>query len=260
MRRSALTLVAHGSPGNPSADATIHDHAQVLARCTPFDRVTVAFHCKQPSVATALRRLSTFDVTVVPFMTSEGYFTTKVLPRERSKDIAVTPRQVGVTPPVGTHPQIVSLVARRVRHQIQRFNLNPSATSLAVIGHGTRCHERSRQATLDLATALHRKGVCSEVFPAFLQGEPHVRTITDPAREPDIIVVPFMMTCGRHVTRDIPEDLGLTSSPLPGAVAFGRVKTRFVVCDAPIGTDPGIVEIVADLARRHGAAALGEVA
>jgi sirohydrochlorin cobaltochelatase len=260
MSHSALILAAHGSRDDPSADVAVYRHAEVLAGCTPFDRVTVAFHCKEPSMASVLRRLTAFDVTVVPFMTSEGYFTTRVLPHELSKSRWMTHRLTLLTPPVGTHLGIASIVARRVRHQLQRFNLCPSSTSLAIVGHGTRRCEQSRLATVDLAATLHRERVCREAFPAFLEEGPDVRTITNRAQKAAIVVVPFMMACGRHVTRDIPEALGLMCSTLPGVVACGKLKNRFVVCDAPIGVDPGIVEIVADLVRAPEVRAFGEVA
>lgn len=61
-----------------------------------------------------------------------------------------------------------------------------------------------------------------------------------------------------HGSRDTPfadaaiyDHAVVLSSPTPD---------RFVLYDTPIGTDPGIVQIVADLAQPVGTPALGEVA
>ncbi|MGD2110053.1 MAG: CbiX/SirB N-terminal domain-containing protein, partial [Phycisphaerae bacterium] len=251
MTPSALLLTAHGSRDSFAADAALYRHAEVLAACTAFDRVLVAFHSKDPSIARVLSGLRSYDVTVVPFMTSEGHFTDVVLPRALSQDSSSLPRRVRVTPPVGTHRGLATLVARRVRHQMQRFHLDAADTSLAIAGHGTPRHRRSREATDDLAATLARAGLCREVTACFLDEEPGVRSIADRAIGTALLVVPFLMTNGRHALRDIPEAVGAPPSPLPNVVAFGRANDRFLVCDTPIGTDPGMVDILADLCHGH---------
>jgi hypothetical protein len=43
--------------------------------------------------------------------------------------------------------------------------------------------------------------------------------------------------------------VGLETSDHTATPFAGRVGDRFIVCDAPVGTDPGIIEILGALAR-----------
>ena len=260
MTPSALILTAHGSRDSFAADAAIYRHTDVLSGCTPFDRVTVAFHSKGPSIADVLSALRAFNITIVPFMTSGGYFTKVVLQRELAQSWRHTARQVCVTSPVGTHPGIIPLVRRRVEYQLSRLRLDGGKTSLAIVGHGTSRHRQSRQATEDLVARLRHERVCSEAFPVFLEDKPNVSSVPHRAKERNIIVIPFLMSCGQHTMQDIPDALGVEPSSRPGLPVLARTKGRLILCDTPVGTDPGIVEIVAELASPPCTTPLEEVA
>lgn len=279
MSRRALILAAHGSRAMPSTNRLVRECSDRFRGMGLFDEVTAAFHRGEPVFADVLDHLSADEVTVVPLMSSEGYFSQIVLPRELKRNARYAEVCVHQTRPVGIHPGIVPLLARRVRNRMEEHNLQPGCTTLAIVGHGSGRHGRSRVATIRLVDALRRLDLCRQVLPAFLDEDPGVTTIHDRATQANIVVVPFLISRGPHATQDIPEAVGLTASvddpvecsrlyeyacvsagrhgqastPTCAGVPHnaGRVGGRFIVCDAPVGTDPGISEIVADLAWRE---------
>jgi len=247
MSRTALVLAAHGSRLHSTVNAEVRRCATRLAASADFNEVAVAFHQGTPSFAEVLDSLDADDVTVVPFMTSEGYYSRVVLPRELAKNPRFAEKSVRITPPVGTHPAIVDLVARRVRDRRAENDLAASATSVAVVGHGTERHRASRMATLDLCDALRRRGLAAEVLPAFLDEAPGVNTILTRAAAANVVVVPFLIGAGPHATRDIPGALGIGRRDAVSLPVVGSVGDRRVVCDAPVGGDPGIIDILGAL-------------
>ncbi|MCH7808311.1 MAG: hypothetical protein IIB60_03720 [Planctomycetes bacterium] len=248
MSKSALVLAAHGSSSERCVNHQLEQHGVELAKRGPFDEVVTAFHRGEPTFATVLDGLSADDVTVVPVMASNGYFCDSVLPRELAKNQRYANLSVHTTAPVGTHPRMASLVAGRVAHLLQTYNLAADATTLAIIGHGTKRHGRSRQAVDDLVRALSNGRLCAEVIAAFLDEAPSVETIHDRAAGPNTVVVPFLIGGGVHAMQDVPNRLSLPTFDGASLPRTGSVRGRFIVYDAPIGSDPGILEIIADLA------------
>ncbi len=264
MSGSALIIAAHGSRRTPGANQMVADYAHRLAERGWFDEVTPAFHDGEPCFSEVLDRLSADDVTVVPMMTSDGYFTNELLPRGLSRNKRASRIRLRQTKPVGLHPAVVKLVADRIDTLRSRCQLDRVCVS--IVGHGTPRHGRSRFATIRLADALRAAHVAREVLPTFLDEEPNVDSLRSRTARVDLIVVPFLMTNGPHATHDIPRALGLTGtdqrvgfdpsvgSNQPVGLEFskppfaGWVDCRRVVCDAAIGTDVRIVELIAELA------------
>ncbi|MBI4718111.1 MAG: hydroxymethylbilane synthase [Planctomycetes bacterium] len=262
MSGHALILAAHGSRVEPAVNAGIRAWAEELAARLPFDTVTAAFHHGDPPFAEALDRLPVERFTVVPVMTSEGYFCDTLLPRELAKNRRFPRVQVRRTGPAGTHGRMLDVIARRVVDLLGRFQLEASATTLALVGHGTERHRRSRAATVNLAAALATRQVCGEVLAAFLDEEPYAETVPERATRSTIVVVPFLIGAGRHALADTPARMGLVPAKDATFPLEGVVGGRRLVCDTAVGSLPGIVDIIADLAeegresagRRAGAA------
>lgn len=248
MTRTALVLAAHGSNVHRAVNAEVHRCAERLARLGRFDEVAAAFHQGAPTFAQVLDVIDAVDVTVVPFMTSEGYYSRVVLPRELARNQRYPQVTVRVTGPVGTHPAIADLVERRIHARLVENTLDPSAVTVAIVGHGTSRHEESRLATLRLCDALRRRRLAAEVLPAFLDESPSVETILTRAASANVVVVPFLIGAGPHATRDIPGVLGIGSPEAASLPVAGAVGKRRVVCDAPVGSDPGIIDMLTALA------------
>ncbi len=271
MSGTALVIAAHGSLVEPAVNAQVRSLAEQAAARFAFDEVTPAFHHGHPTYAEVLDALVADEVLVIPLMTSEGYYSRLVLPRELARNRRFSEVRLGITSPVGTHHRMIALVASRVQRLIDGNNLPAARTSLAIVGHGTERNAASRSATIQLADALRRLKLCGEVLYAFLDEDPLVETIWDRAVGAALVVIPFLIARGPHAVSDIPERLGLgvpnserqrrvgadcqrrgerraTSSIRQSAIDNRQLGHRIII-ESPIGADPGIVDIVLDLAR-----------
>jgi len=256
MSRTALILAAHGSDADPDANARLCEFAARIARRGLFDEVATAFHRGEPKFSTILDQLDANEVTVVPVMTSDGYYNDVVLPRELAKNRRYAQLRLQQTAPLGTHPGIVSLVMQRVLTLTREHNLAVEDTCVALVGHGTPRHPRSRLATNQLAEAFQEMEPFCEVLCAFLDEPPGVESIVGRTTKAAIIVFPFLISGGPHATVDIPSRLGLQTTQGATPPFHSCVGDRFVVCDAAIGTHPEIVDIIVALATSawHGQA------
>jgi len=254
MRRSALVLAAHGSRVDPRTNQALAELAERVAARRLFDEVAVAFHQGNPTFAEVLDELSSEETVVVPVMTSAGHYCDEVLPRELAKNRRFAQVQVRQTPPVGLHRGLPDLVDSRARNLAAGHRLDPARTALAVVGHGTARNAKSRLAAEALADSLSAGGVWGQVLIAFLDEEPGVETILPRATQANVLVMPFLVSGGPHVTVDIPTRLGidrLVISTLPAAM---NREGGTLVLDRAIGSDEGMLEIVLDLGMRGRAA------
>jgi len=246
-RLRSLVLAAHGSRRDPAANALVRRIAETLRARRLYHEVAVAFHQGEPGFNTVLDELEGDEVTVVPFLTSAGHYTEVVLPEALSRNSRFPELRLRVTPPVGTHGGIAPLVARRVTELMRERGIERASVSLALVGHGTRRHPESRSSTIQLADTLRRRRVAGEVLAAFIDDDPPLDALLQTAALPHLIVVPFLIGGGTHVSEDIPRLLGLDQS----GVGSQESGDRAVIVDQAIGTYPGLVEIIIDLARRH---------
>jgi uroporphyrin-III C-methyltransferase len=242
----ALVLAAHGSRRDPAANALVRRLAEAVRARRLFDEVAVAFHQGEPRFDTVLDELSVDEVTVVPLLTSAGHYADVVLPEALARNRRFAEIRLRQTPPVGTHSGIAPLVARRVTEVLRNEGIQRHSASLAIVGHGTPRHRESRTSALQLADTLRRRRVAGEVLTAFIDDDPPVSALLETVALSHVVVVPFLIGGGTHVAQDIPRILGLGE---PLATRDSRLAT--VQVDQPIGTYPGLVEIIIDLARRH---------
>ncbi len=240
----ALVLAAHGSRRDPAANALVRRYAEEIRRRRLFDEVAVAFHQGEPGFDTVLDELTAEEVTVVPFMTSAGHYSETVLPAALARNRRYSEIRLRQTPPLGTHPGIAALVARRVTQLLRNEGLTRDAVSLVLVGHGTPRHPESRTATLHLAEALELRRVAGQVLAGFIDDEPPVGQVLEQVRLAVALVVPFLIGGGTHALVDLPQTVGISggSSREPGSR---------VLLDEAVGSYPGLVELVIDLARRH---------
>jgi uroporphyrin-III C-methyltransferase len=237
----ALVLAAHGSRRDPRANALVRRLAEGVRSRRLFDEVAVAFHQGEPRFDGVLDELHADEVTVVPFLTSAGHYADVVLPEALVRNHRYADVRVRQTPPVGTHAGIASLVARRVTELLRQEEIPRQSASLVIVGHGTPRHRESRTSALQLAATLRLRRVAGEVLAAFMADDPPLDLVLGSAALPHVVVVPFLIGGGHHVTEDLPRLLGLKRE---------GVAPR-VILDQPVGAYPGLVEIIIDLARRH---------
>jgi uroporphyrin-III C-methyltransferase len=244
----ALVLAAHGSRRDPAANALVRRLAEAVRARRLFDEVAVAFHQGEPGVETVLDEVTADEVTVVPLLTSAGHYADVVLPEALARNRRFAELRLRQTPPVGTHSGIAPLVARRVTELLRNEGIPRHSASIAIVGHGTPRHRESRTSAVQLADTLRRRRVAGEVLAAFIDDDPPVSALLDTASLPHLVVVPFLVGGGAHVGEDIPWLLGLEKK---SGVEGRESGNRAVIVDQAIGTYPGLVEIIIDLARRH---------
>jgi uroporphyrin-III C-methyltransferase len=241
----ALVIAAHGSRRDPAANALVRRLAEAVRARRLFDEVAVAFHQGEPSFDTVLDELASEAVTVVPLLTSGGHYADVVLPQALARNRRFGELRLRQTPPVGTHPGIAPLVARRVTELLRNEGIDRHSASVAIVGHGTPRHRESRTSAIQLADTLRRRRVAGEVLAAFIDDDPPVSALLENATLPLVVVVPFLIGGGTHVVEDLPRILE------ESRVASRESRNRELMIDEPIGTYPGLVEIIIDLARRH---------
>jgi uroporphyrin-III C-methyltransferase len=242
----ALVLAAHGSRRDPAANALVRRLAEAVRARRLFDEVAVAFHQGDPRFDTVLDELSADEVTVVPLLTSAGHYADVVLPEALARNRRFAELRLRQTPPVGTHSGIAPLVARRVTELLRDEGIARHSASLAIVGHGTPRHRESRTSALQLADTLRRRRVAGEVLTAFLDDDPPVSALLEAATLAHLVVVPFLIGGGVHLGEDLPGLLSQDDSRLAT-----RDSRPTVTVDQAIGTYPGLVDIIIDLARRH---------
>ncbi len=247
--RTALILAAHGARWEQAANALVRAHAGRIERMKRFGEVAVAFHQGTPSFAEVLDQLSATDITVVPMMTSNGYYTEVVLPRELARNRRYAEVEIRLTPPIGTHPLMAKLVMARLSDLMREQRLDPEQTEVLIVGHGAADHPGSRRATEALVEELRTTNNFARVTGAFLDQHPSVTEAYETLKRENTIVVPFLIGLGQHASADIPQLLGM-DVPDPAKLPLRQwINDRLVVCDAAVGTYPGIADIVVDIAK-----------
>lgn len=247
---SALVLAAHGSAVGLAGHEVVDGYVDRLGELQYFDEVSAAFHLGEPSFAAVLDHLHAHRVIVVPLMTSRGYFSDVVLPKELARNRRWHEVDLTLTDPVGTHRDMASIVFHRVCNGIDRQGFDADATSVILVGHGTPRHTHSGESTMQLVTALKAKHPAWDVSAAFLDAVPALETALDNAQHDSVVVEPFLIADGLHAAHDIPRRLGMETPDGQSLPVTQRVGNRTVVCDSAVGTDPAILDLITDLAVR----------
>lgn len=245
MSRTAVLLAAHGSRRDPAANALVERYAATLRASRVADEVVVGFHHGPPGLTEALDSLQADRVVVLPLFTSEGYYVTDVLPAALNRARRAQHITLRQAPPLGIDSRLPGVVAARVQRAAQEHGLSLDRTSLLVVGHGTRRHPRSRDATLHLAGRLAQGGIAAEVHAAFLDDQPDVPTALAALSQESVLVVPFLIGGSFHVAADLPRLLGLGHNESVATTKGGRR----IVLDIPVGTYPEIGDLLEEIAR-----------
>lgn len=248
---SALLILAHGSSVSETSSRPTREMTERLREAGLFGEVACGFWKERPGLREALDGLVSPEVFIVPNFTVEGYFVRNVIPKELGLTGPVTRRADGqilrLCLPVGSHPRITEVLLHRAREAAPEVDFSRAA--LLVLGHGTPLDARSSQAVEAQVDALRAHGIFGEVHGAFMETPPKIgdwRSITNCR---DVIAVPFFIADGLHSDEDIPRLLGI-----PGGGTAGdrerrnphRIGDRELYYSRPVGTDPGMAEVILD--------------
>lgn len=271
---TTLLLIGHGSTVNDDSTASVRQQAAALRARGIFAEVREAFWKVAPFLRDALPQVATRRVIVAPFFVSEGWFTEEAIPEALglmsgkadgySRRQVLDGREVCYCRPVGTHPRMAEVILQRAREVVRRFPFprapREAETALLVVGHGTERNAASRRAVEAQAERIAALGLFREVRAVFMLEEPRVADFAGLVHARAVVVVPFFMSDGLHVTEDIPVLLGE-----PERVVKERLAQRLptwrnpterrgkLVWYAPsVGTETSLAEVILERAREVG--------
>lgn len=257
---TALLIVGHGSTVNPDSSAPTLAHAAAIRRRNVFVEVGCAFWKEEPSLRDAIFLFdpkSAREVYVVPNFISEGYFTQTVIPRELELNGRVTKRSTGQVwkycDPVGNHTSMTDLLLRRA-HDIAP-GVDPAATSLLIVAHGTDLNDHSAAAAKREAERIRAIQKYAVVLNVYMEEPPLVSDWRKLTQTQNVVVVPFFISDGLHSYEDIPVLLGIARNGKDsGHSVFDgnpyKIDNRVLFYANAIGTDPGIVDIIVEQAEK----------
>lgn len=233
-QRPGVILVAHGSARSAASAEPVMALAKSL-RDRGFPEVRSAFWKEEPFLHQALDLTRSGTVAVLPVFLSEGYFSSTVVPRELGLlygDNHIGERLVHLLPPLGVNAGLAEIVAARAQEKMPSDACTSEAL-LVVLGHGTQRDPASAGTVLDVCASLSREGRFARVAPAFIDQEPQLANVLQDAREPVILLVPFLVAAGWHGGTTVPRELDPDSQ---GA------RQRIVYTE-PVGTHPALVDL-----------------
>lgn len=244
----AVLLIGHGSARYPDAGRVLQGHARRLAAAGPFREVEVGLLNGAPPVAEALARLSAPVVRVVPFFMEDGYFARVAVPR------ALGPgggpwggplggaRRLVLCPPVGVHDGMATLIERRVRDGCSARGLDPAATAVLVVGHGSARAPGRALALHRHAATVAATGAFAKVTTACLEEAPFVPEALRGLCSCCVAVVGFFAGVGGHVRDDVP---GLIAAEQAARRSAGLGVHNF----GSVTDDPSMAGIILDQAQ-----------
>ena len=268
---AALVLIGHGTTLNPNSSAPVVQHAAELRRRRLFGAVREAFWKQEPNVVEVGGTLDFARIFYVPVFMSEGFFSEEVIPRALgfegtggsagARGKCSGDKALFYCKPVGTHESMTRVILDRAQEVVKQFPFprapKPKETTLIIAAHGTEQNEKSRMAAERQVNLIRGLDLYAGVQAVFLDEEPRIPSCFDVAQTRNMVVVPFFISDGLHVTEDIPVLLGE-----PERVVQQRLKTaqptwrnpsekkgKLVWYSGSVGTDPLMVEVILDRVR-----------
>jgi len=281
-------LLAHGTTLNCDSRVAVYQHAAELRRRGLFAEVQEAFWKQEPRAVDVLASISRRRIFIVPLFMSEGYFSEQVIPRVlgfagRSKaassaagDFSAPPgprrirrggEDVFYCQPVGTHPSMTTVVLARasevLRDSASSRVPEPGEITLFIAGHGTEKNGNSRVAIEHQAESVRDLGLYAGVHAIFMEEEPRIAHACGMASSSCIVVVPYFMGDGLHVSEDIPVLLGEAGEVVRRRLRAGQLawpnpsekNGKLVWYSGSVGAHAQVADVIVERVRE---AARGE--
>jgi len=122
-------------------------------------------------------------------------------------------------------------------------------TALVLVAHGSSKNSGSAEPAYGLAEAIRQTGQFAGVAVGFHQQEPRVSEIVGGLAWPRVFVVPLFVGEGYFTRRLLPQALGLAhDGPIDPPVTVRRGALTLTYC-APVGTHPGVTDLLLARAR-----------
>lgn len=248
LREIAVLIPGHGSTENSQSSQATRALVERLREKGVFAEVHAAFWKEEPHYRDAFQDIGCPDVYVVPHFISEGYFTKEVIPRELGLTGRLTVRDgfcIHYCDPVGSHPGMTDLLLKRAAEIAP--GVERSEASLLIVGHGTGRNKDSAGAVKEQVEKIcAREDGFGEVLGVYLDEAPHLSDWYELSNFQNVVLLPYFIAEGLHLSRDLPEMLGVEK----GAVEQPyEIRSRKVYCAQPVGGDPAMADMVIDQVR-----------
>lgn len=225
-----MLLAGHGAPRHRAAQASILAQAEALARASGC-RVQAGFLTADPSIAEAASALGDDSLVVLPMFMADGYLVRSAVPRALGRDARILT-------PLGLLPGLGDLIVSQAVDACMSAGLTPRRTTVLIAGHGSAHGGASREAVTVQARRVAETALFGGVEMAFLEEEPGLGAQLRRCRG-DLVVSGFFAAPGAHAGEDVPQLLA--ADPWRG--------TRRLLDLGPIGVDPGVVPLLAEVLR-----------
>lgn len=261
---AALVIAAHGASRCALQEEPACMHANALRARSLFARVEAGFWKREPDLRTVVSHCTESRVFIVPLFISGGYFADRIIPSALGFDPATAAdwgrvqckgsQLLYYSRPVGSHPAMAEVILARAREALSRdFSIGDAAkTALVIAGHGTEKHAGSKEAILLQAERIRGRGLFAQVQAAFLEQAPRIDCIQAWIDTPDVVVVPFFIGEGGHVTEDIPVMLGAAEKEVQARLRSGQrawhnpseVHGKRIYYAESVGGEPLLADVI----------------
>ena len=263
---AALVVLGHGTTLNDQSAAPVRQHAAELRRRKIFVEVREAFWKQEPHIKKVLSEITAPHVFIVPLFISEGYFSTEVIPAELgfsfpdNLKLKTKSSELHYCRPVGSHDLMTTVILARAKEVAEQFPFprapKPADTTLLIAGLRTEGNANSRKAIERQVKLIRGLKAYAAVGAAFMEEEPFIKDCWQNVPTKNIIVVPFFISDGLHVTEDIPVLLGEPEKIVKERLATGQPTWRNPterdgkrIWYAPsVGTEPLLAEVILERA------------
>lgn len=225
----AAVLVAHGDRGGSTPNAALRAQAEAVHKLTGLD-MRIGLLKGDPTIEQALAEAAAAGAThiaVYPLFMADGYFVQKV--RERVLAVGLVP-EPKILAPLGLDPALPDILVGESVRVASRPGIEPSATRLLIVGHGSKLGPASATATRKAAARAAIARRFASVTVAFLEEEPFLDDVLRASSAPTV-VAGFFFGDGMHAGEDVPDAIEETGA---NAIYTGA-----------IGNSPAVAPLIA---------------
>jgi len=262
---AALVLLGHGTDLISGSATPVVQHSGELRRRGIFASVHEAFWKQEPQIQNVLANLAAPRIFIVPLFISEGYFSSEVIPRELgfagNSKLKSQNSELFYCSPIGTLERMMEVILARARVVVEKFPFprapKPKDITLVIAGHGTERSENSRKSVERQVEMIRTQNLYANVHAVFMDEDPRIAEAYKLAQTRNLIIVPFFISDGLHVTEDIPVLLGEPQRIVKQRLAAGQPTWRnpternekLVWYSPAVGTAPEVADVILERVR-----------
>lgn len=235
----AVLVAAHGERTPGAENANARRIAQALSDRGLAAEVGVGFISGSPSIAEALRALTSPRIIVYPLFASSGYFSRDRLVQLLDEGNRQN-RELTLLTPLGLDQGMPDFVIAKASEACRDRGFAPNDSTIILLAHGSRRNSASREAAEWVARGIQGRSTFGDVRIALLEERPLLHEAAEGVGP--LVVVGLFSGEGLHGARDAPR---LIAELARSDVAYAGV----------VGSMAGIEELVVRAVARALAAA-----